>query len=147
MGEVWKARDKRLDRTVAIKFSQAEFSDRFDRGARAIAALNHPSIAQIYDVGENYLVMEYVDGKPVSPPGDVRKLLDIAVQMADGLAAVHASGIVHRDLKPANILLTKAGRVKILDFGLARQCAADVSAGRRHCRRPASPSGKISDEG
>ncbi|MBL8295475.1 MAG: serine/threonine-protein kinase [Bryobacterales bacterium] len=123
MGEVWKARDTRLDRTVAIKFSNAAFSDRFQREARAIAALNHPNIATLHDVGDNYLVMEYVDGEPVRPPGDVRKLLDIAVQIADGLAAAHSAGIVHRDLKPDNILLTRQGRVKILDFGLARQTA------------------------
>src|SRR5579871_5453631 len=89
MGEVWKARDTRLDRTVAIKFSKAQFSSRFDREARAIAALNHPNIAQIYDVGENYIVMEYIDGEPVRSPGEVRKLLDIGVQIADGLSAAH----------------------------------------------------------
>jgi eukaryotic-like serine/threonine-protein kinase len=121
MGEVWKARDTRLDRTVAVKFSQAGFSDRFQREARAIAALNHPNIATLHDVGENYLVMEYVDGEPVRTPGEVRKLLDIGVQIADGLAAAHAAGLVHRDLKPDNILVTKTGRVKILDFGLAKQ--------------------------
>jgi len=121
MGEVWKARDTRLDRTVAIKFSQAAFTDRFQHEARAIAALNHPNIATIHDVGENYLVMEFVDGDPIKPPNDTRKLLDIAVQIADGLAAAHSAGIVHRDLKPGNILLTKNGRIKILDFGLAKQ--------------------------
>src|SRR5580704_3057156 len=75
MGEVWKARDTRLDRTVAIKFAQAAFSDRFEREARAIAALNHPHICQIYDVGPNYLVMEYIDGKPLvskENPGRLR---------------------------------------------------------------------------
>src|SRR5919109_3505591 len=121
MGEVWKARDTRLDRTVAIKFSQAQFTDRFEREARAIAALNHPNIAQIYDVGENYIVMEYVEGEPVRAPDTTRKLLDVAVQIAYGLAAAHAAGFVHRDLKPDNILLTKSGRVKILDFGIAKQ--------------------------
>ena len=124
MGEVWKARDTRLDRIVATKFSQAQFSQRFEREARAIAALNHPNIAQIYDVGENYIVMEYVDGEPVRAPDDLRKLLDIAVQIADGLAAAHAAGFVHRDLKPDNILLTNDGRVKILDFGLAKQTSS-----------------------
>ncbi|MBL8293550.1 MAG: protein kinase, partial [Bryobacterales bacterium] len=93
VGEVWKARDTRLDRTVAIKFSNAAFSDRFQREARSIAALNHPNIATLHDVGDNYLVMEYVDGEPVRPPGDTRKLLDIAVQIADGLAAAHSAGI------------------------------------------------------
>src|SRR5690242_6424607 len=118
MGEVWKARDTRLDRIVALKFSRAAFSDRAQREAQAIAALNHPNIATLYDVGPDYLVMEYVEGAPVRPPEDIRKLLDLAAQIADGLAAAHAAGIVHRDLKPDNILVTKSGRVKILDFGL-----------------------------
>ncbi len=121
MGEVWKARDTRLGRTVAIKFSRAQFSERFEREARAAAALNHPNIAQIYDVGENYLVMEFIEGEPLRAPRDVRGLLDIAVQIADGLAAAHAAGIVHRDLKPDNILIAGDRRVKILDFGLAKQ--------------------------
>jgi eukaryotic-like serine/threonine-protein kinase len=124
MGEVWKARDPRLDRIVALKFSQAQFSERFEREAHAIAALNHPNIAQIYDIGENYLVMEFVEGEPVRAPEDVCKLLDIALQIADGLAAAHGAGIVHRDLKPGNILVTKDRRAKILDFGLAKRQAA-----------------------
>src|SRR5687767_12044208 len=102
MGEVWKARDTRLERIVAVKFSHAQFTERFEREARAIAALNHPNIAQIYDVGESYIVMEYVEGAPVRAPDSVRKLLDVAVQIADGLAAAHAAGFVHRDLKPDN---------------------------------------------
>jgi serine/threonine protein kinase len=121
MGEVWKARDTRLGRSVAVKVSKTEFSERFEREARAVASLNHPNIAQIYDVGENYLVMEFVDGVPLRPPDEMRKLLDIALQIADGLSAAHAAGIVHRDLKPANILLTRDGRIKILDFGLAKR--------------------------
>lgn len=121
MGEVWRALDTRLNRTVAIKFPQAQFSQRFDREARAIAALNHPNIAQIYDVGDHYIVMEFVDGAPVGHPDDVRKVLDVALQIADGLAAAHAAGFAHRDLKPANLLLGRDGRVKILDFGLAKR--------------------------
>ena len=121
MGEVWKARDTRLGRSVAVKVSKTEFSKRFEREARAIAALNHPNIAQVYDVGENYLVMEFVDGAPVRSTDDIRKLLDIALQIADGLSAAHSAGIVHRDLKPDNVLITKNGRIKILDFGLAKQ--------------------------
>ncbi len=120
MGEVYKARDTRLDRIVAIKTSAAHFSERFEREARSVAALNHPNICQLYDVGPNYLVMEFVEGAPVSPPDSPRKLLDMAVQMSEGLAAAHAAGIVHRDLKPDNILITSDGRVKILDFGLAK---------------------------
>lgn len=131
MGDVWRARDTRLDRTVAIKFSQAAFTERFQREARAIAALNHPNIATLYDVGENYLVMEFVEGLPISPPDNTRKLLDIAVQIADGLAAAHAIGIVHRDLKPDNILLTAEGRIKILDFGLAKQIEQSISPTER----------------
>ncbi|MBV8728876.1 MAG: serine/threonine-protein kinase [Acidobacteriia bacterium] len=121
MGEVWKARDTRLERIVALKFSQAQLSKRFEHEARAIAGLNHPNIAQIFDVGDNYLVMEFVEGTALRGQEDVRKLLDIAVQIADGLAAAHAAGIVHRDLKPDNILITRDRRVKILDFGLAKR--------------------------
>ncbi len=124
MGEVWKGRDTRLDRVVALKFTQAQFTGRFEREARSVAALNHPNIAQLYDVGESYIVMEFVDGEPIRKPESRRKLLDIAVQIAGGLAGAHAAGTVHRDLKPDNILLTRDGRVKILDFGLARQHAA-----------------------
>lgn len=126
MGEVWKARDTRLNRTVAIKVSKTPFSERFEREALAIAALNHPNVAQIYDVGDDYIVMEYIDGQPLRPPGDVRKVLDAAVQIADGLAAAHSAGFIHRDLKPANILVTRDGRVKILDFGLAKRTRAQA---------------------
>ena len=124
MGEVYRALDPRLGREVAIKVSAAQFTERFEREARAVAALNHPNICTLYDVGPNYLVMEYVEGAPVAPVDSPRKLLDIAVQIADGLSAAHAAGIVHRDLKPDNILVTREGRVKILDFGLAKQAAA-----------------------
>ena len=118
MGEVCKARDTRLDRIVAVKFSHDKFSERFERESRAVAALNHPNTCQLYDVGENYLVMEFVEGSPGSPVAPVdnpRKLLNIAVQIADGLATAHAAKFVHRDLKPDNILVTREGRVKILE--------------------------------
>lgn len=101
MGEVYKARDTRLDRVVAIKTSKTEFSERFAREARAVAALNHPNICQLYDVGLGYLVMEYIDGSPIAPVDSPRKLLDLAAQIADGMAAAHAAGFTHRDLKPA----------------------------------------------
>ncbi len=119
MGEVYSARDTRLGRTVAIKRTQERFSDRFQREAHAISALNHPNICHLYDVGPDFLIMELVDGSPVAAVDAPRKLLDLAVQLADGLSAAHAAGIIHRDLKPDNILVTRDGRVKIVDFGLA----------------------------
>src|SRR5262245_41051924 len=127
MGEVYKARDTRLGRIVAIKVSRQRFSERFEREARAVASLNHPNICQLFDVGPDFLVMEFVDGEPVAPAETPRRLLDVAIQIADGLAAAHANGVIHRDLKPENILVTRDGRVKILDFGLAKQ-SADIYA-------------------
>src|SRR5580765_8089250 len=126
MGEVYRARDPRLNRDVAIKVSAVQFSERFGREAKAIAALNHSNICQIYDVGPDYIVMEYVEGAPITPVDTPRKLLDIAVQMSDGLAAAHAAGIIHRDLKPDNILITRDGRIKILDFGLAKAAHGEI---------------------
>ena len=120
MGEVYKARDTRLDRIVAIKISQEQFSERFEREARAVAALNHPHICQLFDVGPNYLVMEFVEGEPIQGPLPVGKAVEYASQILEALNAAHRKGIVHRDLKPANILLTKQG-IKLLDFGLAKQ--------------------------
>ena len=119
MGEVWKARDPRVDRTVAIKVSGAGLSERFEREARAVAALNHPYICQLYDVGPDYLVMEHIEGKPLTGPLPLDETLRYAIQIAEALDAAHQQGIVHRDLKPANILVTKSG-VKLLDFGLAK---------------------------
>jgi Tol biopolymer transport system component len=136
MGEVYQAFDTRLNRSVAIKVLSAdhaitaELRARFEREARAIAAFNHPNIVAVYDFGidsdRQYIVSELVEGSSLrsllnGKPVSLRKLLDIAVQTADGLAAAHAAGFVHRDLKPENIMLTKDGRVKIVDFGLARQ--------------------------
>src|SRR5712691_873743 len=120
MGEVWKARDTRVDRIVAIKISQEKFGDRFEREARAVAALNHPHICTLYDVGPNYLVMEYVEGAPLKGPLPVEKALEYAAQIAGALDAAHTKKITHRDLKPANILVTKSAGVKLLDFGLAK---------------------------
>src|SRR5271166_2085977 len=119
MGEVWKARDTRLDRIVAIKTSAEKFSERFEREARAIAALNHPNICQIYDVGPDYIVMEYVEGSEIKGPLPFDLALKAAIQLAGALEAAHRKSITHRDLKPANILTTKSG-VKVLDFGLAK---------------------------
>jgi Tol biopolymer transport system component/predicted Ser/Thr protein kinase len=123
MGEVYRATDTRLNRRVAIKVSAARFSERFEREARVIASLNHPHICHLYDVGPNYLVMEFVEGAPLHGPFSLKATVEYAGQILDALDAAHRKGIVHRDLKPANILLTKQG-VKLLDFGLARQDGA-----------------------
>jgi serine/threonine protein kinase len=128
MGEVYRATDTRLGRPVAVKVCKDEFSERVGREARAVAALNHPHICQLYDVGPNYLVMELVDGGPIRPTSDPQSLLDLAYQITAGLAAAHAAGIVHRDLKPGNILVTRDGQVKILDFGLATHARQGVDA-------------------
>ncbi|MFL6416499.1 MAG: protein kinase domain-containing protein [Bryobacteraceae bacterium] len=126
MGDVWKARDTRLNRDVAIKVAKAEFTARFEREARAVAALNHPHICQIYDVGSNYLVMELVDGHPLKGPLPLGKAVPLAIQLADALDAAHQKSVVHRDLKPANVIETRSG-VKVLDFGLARLQPAEPS--------------------
>jgi serine/threonine-protein kinase len=122
MGEVWKALDTRVDRVVAIKRLKAEHAERFMREARAIAALNHPRICQLYDLGSDYLVMEYVEGKPLEGPLPVDEAKTLATQIAEALMAAHEKGIVHRDLKPANILVNENG-AKLLDFGLAKRDA------------------------
>jgi len=124
MGEVWRARDPRLNREVAIKVSAERFGERFAREARAIAALDHPNVCQVYDVGPNYLVMELVAGETLASrikkgPLGMEQTLRYGAQIADALAAAHSKGIVHRDLKPANIMINKAG-AKVLDFGLAK---------------------------
>jgi serine/threonine protein kinase len=129
MGDVYKGRDRRLNRVVAVKVVREAFTERFEREARAVAALNHPHICQVYDVGPNYLVMESVEGLPIQPPARSSMLLDLAMQIADGLVAAHAAGIVHRDLKPGNILVTRDGRVKILDFGVALLATAPSMSG------------------
>jgi eukaryotic-like serine/threonine-protein kinase len=125
MGEVWRARDLRLGRDVAIKISDQQFSDRFEREARAIATLNHPNICTLHDVGPNYLVMEIVEGPTLAEriakgPIQLDEALSIAGQIAEALDAAHEKGIIHRDLKPANIKIRPDGSVKVLDFGLAK---------------------------
>lgn len=133
MGVVYKARDSRLGRSVALKFVTAQFSSRNQREARTVAALNHPNICTVHDVGPNYLVMELIEGLTLADrmaKGAIplKETLDIASQIAEGMAAAHSAGIVHRDLKPANVMLTADGRVKILDFGLARQTLAALGS-------------------
>ncbi len=119
MGDVYKARDTRLDRIVALKTSKTEFSERFEREARAVAALNHSNICTLHDVGPNYLVMEYIEGAPLKGPLPLDQALKYGAQICDALDAAHKKGITHRDLKPANILVTKTG-IKLLDFGIAK---------------------------
>jgi serine/threonine protein kinase/Tfp pilus assembly protein PilF len=126
MGEVYRAKDARLNRDVAIKVSPSQFSTRFEREAKAIAALNHPNICQIYDIGPNYLVMELIEGAPLRGPLPLDQALRYAMQICDALDAAHKKNITHRDLKPGNILVTASG-VKLLDFGLAKMHTADTS--------------------
>ena len=123
MGDVYKARDTRLDRTVAIKIVRTDFSERFEREAKSISALNHPNICTLHDVGNQdgtaYLVMEFVDGAPIAGPLPLADVLRYGIQICEALEAAHKKSIVHRDLKPANILATRSG-IKLLDFGLAK---------------------------
>ena len=145
MGEVYRAKDTRLDRIVAIKVlpshlsSNSDFRQRFDREARTVSALNHENICTLHDIGHqdgiHYLVMEFIDGETLGSrlkkgPLSATEVLRYSIQIADALDRAHKKGVVHRDLKPGNIMLTKSG-VKLLDFGLAKiistQAAAEVS--------------------
>jgi serine/threonine protein kinase/Tol biopolymer transport system component len=129
MGEVYRARDTRLDRIVALKVSRDQFSERFEREARSVAALNHPNIAALYDVGPNYLVMEFVEGENLAGPLPLDTAVNYARQIAEAIEAAHEKGIVHRDLKPANVKVTPAGAIKVLDFGLAKALSEDPLSG------------------
>jgi serine/threonine-protein kinase len=125
MGEVYRARDPRMGREVAIKISTEHFSERFTREVHAIASLNHPNVCTLHDVGPDYLVMELVEGPTLADritegPIPLDEALPIARQICDALEAAHDKGIVHRDLKPGNIKLRPDGTVKVLDFGLAK---------------------------
>src|SRR5690242_20181139 len=142
MGEVYRARDTRLERTVAIKILPAQFSSdpvrkqRFEREAKTISSLNHPHICVLYDVGHqdgmDYLVMECVEGETLAKrlekgPLPLEQVLKFGMQIADALDKAHRSGVVHRDLKPGNIMLTPTG-AKLLDFGLAKPTAAALTS-------------------
>src|SRR5580698_7566775 len=129
MGEVYRAADPRMGRDVAIKISAERFSDRFSREVHAVAALNHPHICHLYDVGPNYLVMELVEGESPKGPLPLEEALRIARQIADALEAAHEKGIVHRDLKPGNIKIKPDGTVKVLDFGLAKATNVPAAQG------------------
>jgi eukaryotic-like serine/threonine-protein kinase len=144
MGEVWRARDTRLGRDVAIKVLPADLASdagrlkRFEKEARSASALNHPNIVTIFDIGSSdsvsYISMELVEGKTLrellfSGSLPIKRVLAIATQVADGLARAHEAGIVHRDLKPENVMVTKDGRVKVLDFGLAKLTHSMESGG------------------
>jgi eukaryotic-like serine/threonine-protein kinase len=163
MGEVYRARDTRLDRVVALKIlpvrlsENREAKERFDREARAISSLNHPNICHLYDVGLqdgiSYLVMEYLEGETLADRLSrsalpLEQVLKIGVEICEGLEKAHRSGVMHRDLKPSNIMLTKAG-AKMMDFGLAKpltslrppssELAATVLASRESARPAAAP--------
>jgi len=127
MGEVYKAKDPRLSRTVAVKKVREQHSERFKQEARSIAAQNHPNICQIFDIGDDYLVLEYVKGRPLSSPLPEQEAVRLAIQIATALEAAHKKGIIHRDLKPSNIMVTEEGSVKLLDFGLAKLYEQDQS--------------------
>src|SRR6185369_17247896 len=143
MGEVYRARDTRLDRTVAIKILQGHLTDdadlrhRFEREAKIVSSLNHPHICTLYDVGHQdgieYIVMEHLEGESLADrltrgPLPLAELLKVATEIADALDRAHRQGLVHRDLKPGNIMLTKGG-AKLLDFGLARATGLSPNAG------------------
>ena len=142
MGEVYRARDTRLDRAVAVKIvhtrlaADADQLRRFEQEARAASLLDHPNIVVVHDVGRHegspYIVTELLEGESLreklGAPLPARKVVEYAVQIANGLAAAHEKGIVHRDLKPENLFVTKDGRVKILDFGVAKLMATATRA-------------------
>ena len=157
MGEVYRARDTRLGRDVALKVLPADVAGdpdrrrRFEREARAVAALNHPAVLALYDVGEAdgvvFMITELLEGETLRArlgrgPVSFERVAEWGASVADGLAAAHAAGIVHRDLKPENLFLTRDGRLKVLDFGLAKDLAATGEDRRtprsRRRRAPAS---------
>src|SRR6185436_1946033 len=113
MGEVYRAKDTRLGREVAVKVSKDAYTERFTREARTIASLNHTNVCHLYDVGPNYIVLEYVEGAELHGPVALDEALPVIHQLIDGIEAAHEKNIIHRDLKPANIKITPQGTVKI----------------------------------
>jgi tetratricopeptide (TPR) repeat protein len=156
MGEVFAALDTRLGRTVAIKITQEQFTARFAREARAIAALNHPHICTLHDIGPNYIVMERVEGETIAArlkngPLTMKTALLYASQIAAALAEAHGKGIIHRDLKPGNMMIARSG-VKVLDFGLARSSEDETAVTESHAvigtpayMAPEQREGKLAD--
>jgi len=172
MGEVFAAKDSRLNRTVAVKVlstplrSEPGFEERFYREAQAIAALSHPNIVTIYDVGNEsgtcYMVMELIGGETLRAliargPLEFGFVVDIGVQIADALSAVHSIGLLHRDVKPSNILMTSSGVAKLMDFGIAKRLVdsdactiaaltmAGETVGTPHYMSPEQARGRILD--
>jgi len=159
MGEVWRARDRRIGRDVAVKILPESFSHgderilRFEQEARAAGGLNHPGLVTIFDVGTTdgspYIVMELLEGKtlreaigdPVPSPLPLRKVIDYATQIASALSVAHEKGIIHRDLKPENLFVTSDGRVKILDFGLAKLAAEATDLDEKRTARHLTSAG------
>src|ERR1700736_1013855 len=153
MGEVYRARDTRLDRQVAVKSlpdsmaGNAQFKIRFQREAKTISQLSHPHICALYDVGENYLVMELLEGQTLADriakgPLPLSDVLKYGTQIAEALGRAHRAGIVHRDLKPANVMLTRAG-AKLLDFGLAKLGPASGTRGDETLTKALTSQGTI----
>jgi len=153
MGEVWRARDTRLDRSVAIKVLPAEFAEntqlklRFEREAKTISQLSHPHICTLYDVGDGYLVMELLEGESLGDriergPVPMQDVLKYGAQIADALEKAHRAGVVHRDLKPGNIMITKSG-AKLLDFGLAKSASAVVALDGATQQKPLTQEGTL----
>src|SRR5215472_6848998 len=161
MGEVYRARDARLERTVAIKVLPEQFSSspelkqRFEREARAISSFSHPHICHLYDVGSHdgieYLVMEYLEGETLAErlkkgPLPLQQLLEVGIEIAEALENAHRQGVVHRDLKPGNVMLTKSG-AKLMDFGLAKTAAGATQPGALTSLPTAMPASSLTEKG